>query len=165
MPCKNAQSTTPTLSVCGLGLYGGRPSHGTCVKCERNTDRQWHEKQVAVMLTVSARPVAKISAEPIKPSSDIGGKLHAILSNYGITEAAGCSCKATAGRLNSMTKDQVAENLQQLAQELAQRLKNMPQVAEKAHWWVRVGIGMALADPTQLVAIEAAKRLIRKAME
>ena len=66
MPCKNAQSTTPTLSVCGLGLYGGRPSHGTCVRCEHNTDRAWHEKQVQVMLTIGATN-ARPSIAPRSP--------------------------------------------------------------------------------------------------
>lgn len=111
------------------------------------------------------RPIILPSPAPPKPLSDIGTKLHAILASYGITEAAGCSCKAIANRLNAMTKNQVAENLQQLAQELAQNLKNRPQVADKAPWWVRMGVGVALADPTATLAIEAAKRLIRKAME
>ena len=57
MPCKHAQSSAPTYSVCGLKLYGGKPSHGTCVRCEHNTDRAWHEKQVQVMLTVGAPPI------------------------------------------------------------------------------------------------------------
>ena len=153
-------------------------SDGVCAHCDKCTDKDWQDKFLSQVSTkvdfVSmkvtriprpATPAARISVEPIKPLSDIGTKLRAILASYGITEAAGCPCKAMANRLNAMTKDHIAENLQQLAQELAQRLKNMPQVANSAPWWVRAGIGLALADPTQLVAIEAAKRLIRKAME
>ncbi len=164
MPCENAQFTTRDYSVCSLRLYGGNPSHRACVRCQLNTDRMWHEKIIIENLTASAN---RKRSKPvfIKAVSEIGTKLHAILAGYGITEAAGCSCKAIANRLNAMTKDQVLENIEQLAKELAVKLKNMPQVADKAPWWVRVGIGVALADPTQLVATEAAKRLIRKAME
>lgn len=66
MPCKHAQSATAIYSVCGLGLYGGKPSHGTCVRCEHNTDRAWHEKQVQVMLTIGATN-ARPSIAPQSP--------------------------------------------------------------------------------------------------
>ena len=57
MPCKNATSATNYYSICGRGLHGGKPSHGTCVRCEHNTDRAWHEEQVRVMLTVNQQPI------------------------------------------------------------------------------------------------------------
>jgi hypothetical protein len=33
MTCPHTTSTTREYNACGLGLYGGRPSHGTCAQC------------------------------------------------------------------------------------------------------------------------------------
>jgi hypothetical protein len=33
MTCPHTISTTREYNACGLGLYGGRPSHGTCARC------------------------------------------------------------------------------------------------------------------------------------
>jgi len=33
MTCPHTTSTTREYNACGLGLYGGKPSHGTCSRC------------------------------------------------------------------------------------------------------------------------------------
>ena len=33
MTCPHITSTTREYNVCGLSLYGGKPSHGTCARC------------------------------------------------------------------------------------------------------------------------------------
>jgi hypothetical protein len=33
MTCSHTTSTTREYNACGLGLYGGRPSQGTCTRC------------------------------------------------------------------------------------------------------------------------------------
>jgi len=33
MTCPHISSTTREYNVCALGLYGGKPSHGTCQVC------------------------------------------------------------------------------------------------------------------------------------
>ena len=55
MPCKFAVACNDAMCACEKGLFGGKPSHGTCVRCVLNTDRPYHEKMVAVMLEISAK--------------------------------------------------------------------------------------------------------------
>jgi hypothetical protein len=33
MICPHTTSTTREYNACGIGLYGGKPSHGTCSRC------------------------------------------------------------------------------------------------------------------------------------
>jgi hypothetical protein len=33
MTCPHTTSTTREYNACGLELYGGKPSHGTCAQC------------------------------------------------------------------------------------------------------------------------------------
>lgn len=33
MTCPHITATTREYNVCALGLYGGKPSHGTCARC------------------------------------------------------------------------------------------------------------------------------------
>ncbi len=162
MPCENAQFTTRDYSVCSLRLYGGNPSHRACVRCQLNTDRMWHEKIIIENLTASAN---RKRSKPvfIKAVSEIGTKLHAILAGYGITEAAGCSCKAMANRLNGMTKDQVLEKIEQLALGLVDNLKRNPNVADNAPVWVRMAVKAMRFDPTDVAAKAMAEKLLRQA--
>jgi hypothetical protein len=47
MICPHITSTTREYNACGLGLYGGRPSHGTCSRCiERGENTPEHAAQV-----------------------------------------------------------------------------------------------------------------------
>lgn len=50
MPCKHARDSTMTYSLCVLNLYGGRPSHGTCARCDKCTEPGWHRQKVQEML-------------------------------------------------------------------------------------------------------------------
>jgi hypothetical protein len=33
MTCQHITTSTKEYNVCGLNLYGGKPSHGTCKQC------------------------------------------------------------------------------------------------------------------------------------
>ena len=33
MTCPHITTSTKEYNACGLGLYGGKPSHGTCNRC------------------------------------------------------------------------------------------------------------------------------------
>ena len=54
MPCTNWKEGT-----CTLGLCGGRPSHGVCAKCDKNTDRQWHLEQASATVHVTIARAAR----------------------------------------------------------------------------------------------------------
>ena len=69
MPCEHAQSTTNIFSVCGLKLHGGKPSHGTCVRCEHNTDPAWHANKIKEMLESQPKTVPIAPQTPIQPIS------------------------------------------------------------------------------------------------
>ena len=48
MTCPHITSTTREYNVCALGLYGGRPSHGTCSRCvERGENNPAFAAQLA----------------------------------------------------------------------------------------------------------------------
>lgn len=89
MACKYAINCSTTMSECSKGLFGGRPSHGTCLKCPHNTDPDWHAQKVKEML--ASRPVSVQIApqSPVQPVPrdkwPIGVKLIAEARNSGDT--------------------------------------------------------------------------------
>jgi hypothetical protein len=47
MTCQHITSTTKEYNVCALGLYGGKPSHGTCKLCiERGQNNEEYAKEL-----------------------------------------------------------------------------------------------------------------------
>lgn len=163
MPCKNAKDSTQTFSLCVLGLYGGRPSHGTCVNCDKCTDVEWHKQKVKEML--ARQPVTPVSrvvvAQPVLPVlSDIGDKLAEILDSYGFKKG-GCNCRFIQNLLNSKTRDQVLQNIQQLAAILMANLKANPAVLADARWWIKLGVKIS----SDAALLASAEKLLRQACE
>jgi hypothetical protein len=47
MICKHITLSTKEYNVCGLNLYGGKPSHGTCKVCiERGHNNEEYAKEL-----------------------------------------------------------------------------------------------------------------------
>ena len=47
MTCQHISSTTREYNACALGLYGGKPSHGTCKVCiERGQNNEEYAKEL-----------------------------------------------------------------------------------------------------------------------
>ena len=93
MPCKNAIDSNQTFSLCVLNLYGGKPSHGTCVNCDKCTDVEWHKQKVKEMLARQPQtPVSRIAAAlvDIQPTPrDQWPRWASVLAEYATTEDAG----------------------------------------------------------------------------
>ena len=74
MSCKHAIKTTSTFATCDLNLYGGRPSHGTCARCDKCTDPDWHRQkaeaniakfpQIHTPVTHNVLPVTSMPSVP-----------------------------------------------------------------------------------------------------
>lgn len=168
MPCKNAIDSTETYSVCSLMLYGGKPSHGTCVNCDKCTDPEWHKRKVAEMLAKQTQtPVSRIVVPQPEPVvlSDVGDRLKAILAGYGIVKVEACDCSGLQAALNAMTRDQVIEKIDKLSLYLVDNLKRNPNVADNAPIWVRLAVKAMRFDPMDIAAKAMAERLLRQACE
>ena len=47
MSCPHITSTTKEYNACAIGLYGGKPSHGTCARCiERGENNETFAKEL-----------------------------------------------------------------------------------------------------------------------
>lgn len=47
MTCPHITSSTKEFNACALGLYGGKPSHGTCKLCiERGQNNEEYSKEL-----------------------------------------------------------------------------------------------------------------------
>lgn len=57
MACKHAITCSDSLSKCSKGLFGGRPSHGTCLTCRHNTDPDWHAQKIKEMLASQPKTI------------------------------------------------------------------------------------------------------------
>ncbi len=168
MPCKNAKDSTQTFSLCVLGLYGGKPSHGTCVNCDKCTDVEWHKLKVKEMLARQpVTPVSRIVVPRPKPPvlSDVGDKLKGILAGYGIVKVEACNCSGLQAALNAMTREEVIEKIDKLSLALVENLKRNPNVADNAPTWVRLGVKTMRFDPTNIAAKSMAERLLRQSCE
>ena len=89
MPCKHAVDFNGIMCDCELKLFGGKPSHGTCVKCEHNTDPAWHANKIKEMLESQPKTVPIAPQSPVQPVPrdkwPIGVKLIAEARNSGDT--------------------------------------------------------------------------------
>jgi hypothetical protein len=60
MTCLHIQSATREYNICGLGLYGGKPSHGTCNRCiERGENNEAFAAELAARAERSHPSTAK----------------------------------------------------------------------------------------------------------
>ena len=108
--------------------------------------------------------VALPQAQPVLPVvSDVGDRLKAILAGYGIVKVEACNCTGLQTQLNSLTREQVLEKIEQLALGLVDNLKRNPNVADNAPVWVRMAVKAMRFDPTDVAAKAMAEKLLRQA--
>ncbi len=69
MPCQYAVACNGIMCACEKGFFGGKPSHGTCVRCEHNTDPAWHANKIKEMLESQPKTVPIAPQTPIQPIS------------------------------------------------------------------------------------------------
>ncbi len=161
MACKHSIPTDGDIT-CSILVHTGKISLGVCAHCDKNTDVEWQRNEL------SKTPVAITISAPIKPKppvSDIGDKLQAILAGYGVTKTTGCNCNGIKNLLNSKTREQVLEKIEQLALGLVDNLKRNPNVADNAPVWVRMAVKAMRFDPMDIAAKAMAEKLLRQACE
>jgi hypothetical protein len=60
MTCPHITTSAKEYNACALGMYGGRPSHGTCNRCiERNQNNPQHAAELAARAERSHPSTAK----------------------------------------------------------------------------------------------------------
>jgi hypothetical protein len=60
MNCEHITTSFKEFNVCALGMYGGKPSHGTCKLCiERGQNNPQHATELAARAERSHPPTAK----------------------------------------------------------------------------------------------------------
>jgi hypothetical protein len=60
MTCQHITNSTKEYNTCGLGMYGGKPSHGTCKLCiERGQNNPQHAAELAARAERSHPSTAK----------------------------------------------------------------------------------------------------------
>ena len=60
MTCKHITTSFKEFNVCALGMYGSKPSHGTCKLCiERGQNTPQHAAELAARAERSHPPTAK----------------------------------------------------------------------------------------------------------
>jgi hypothetical protein len=60
MTCPHITTSAKEYNACGLGMYGGRPSHGTCALCvERGQNNPQHAAELAARAERSHPSTAK----------------------------------------------------------------------------------------------------------
>jgi hypothetical protein len=60
MTCPHITTSTKEYNACGLGLYGGKPSHGTCQQCiAKNQNNPQHAAELAARAERSHPSTAK----------------------------------------------------------------------------------------------------------
>jgi hypothetical protein len=60
MKCEHITASFKEFNVCALGMYGGKPSHGTCKLCiERGQNNPKHAAELAARAERSHPPTAR----------------------------------------------------------------------------------------------------------
>jgi hypothetical protein len=59
MICPHITSTTREYNACGLGLYGGRPSHGTCSRCMEQGENTPEFAQALIARSEKSHPLSQ----------------------------------------------------------------------------------------------------------
>jgi hypothetical protein len=60
MNCEHITTSTKEYNACNLGMYGGKPSHGTCNLCiERGQNNPQHAAELAARAERSHPPSAR----------------------------------------------------------------------------------------------------------
>jgi hypothetical protein len=60
MTCEHITASAKEYNACGLGMYGGKPSHGTCKLCiERGQNNEQHAAELAARAERSHPSTAK----------------------------------------------------------------------------------------------------------
>jgi hypothetical protein len=60
MNCEHITTSFKEFNLCNLGMYGGKPSHGTCKLCiERGQNNPEHAAELAARAERSHPPTAK----------------------------------------------------------------------------------------------------------
>jgi hypothetical protein len=60
MNCPHIKEKSWQFNICALGMYGGRPSHGTCKVCiERGQNNPQHAAELAARAERSHPSIAK----------------------------------------------------------------------------------------------------------
>ena len=67
MTCPHITATAREYNVCALGLYGGRPSHGTCLRC---TQRGENTAEFAAALHARAERTPPAGAPAVSGCCD-----------------------------------------------------------------------------------------------
>ena len=123
---------------CSLGLFGGRPSYGTCRNvCEKGPGKK--EKE---------RPAAR---------TFIGTRLKEIIKrDYHVEPGASCGCDSLASDLNTMTTEEALEKEAEILDQIV--LNAIESAPGKYRWVLRLPGGKSLGR-------SEAKRLFREAVE
>lgn len=75
--CKHIIASASEYNKCGLGLYGGRPSHGTCRRCmERGENTADHAAKLPQLTRQLASAAGRFLRQgaPLTPAADLAAR-------------------------------------------------------------------------------------------